>query len=128
MRASSVFAIALACVLGLACAPAPPPVPAPPAGAESAYPSNELLAIHRYLESERKSWRFFYDSDQGKKYQWLITRSVSESGVHYHFTVGREIDESGRVIGGVCMTSDQFFSIRLDRENSDVQEVYGIGG
>ena len=124
MRASSVSAITLACVLGLACAPAP----APTTGAESAYPSNELLAIHEHLESEGKTWRFFYDSVQGKKYQWLITRSVTESDVHYHFTVGREIDASGRVIGGMCMTTDQFFSIRLDRESSEVQEVYGLGG
>jgi hypothetical protein len=128
MRAPSVSSIALACVLGFACAPAPPPVPAPPAGAESAYPSNELLAIHEYLESEGKTWRFFHDSVQGKTYQWLITRSVTEADVHYHFKVGREIDASGRVIGGMCMTSDQFFSIRLDRESSEVQEVYGIGG
>ncbi len=93
-----------------------------------AYPSNELLSIHQYLEAKGKSWRFFYDEVSGERYQWLISRSVYDTGIHYHFVVGREIDSSGAVIGADCPYSDQLFSIRLDPNTAEVQEIYGIGG
>ena len=132
MPHSSVAAIAIVTVmvliLGSGCGPSAASGPPPAAVAGPAFPSNELLSIERWLESRGTRWRLFYDSIQDKKYQWLIRRSVAESGVHYQFSAGREIDDAGRVIGDMCPYSDQFFSLRLDLETSEVEEMYGLGG
>ena len=86
-----------------------------------------LIAKHWLSKNGGKQWKLLYDEIDGKKYQWIITKRIYKNEVFLSFKAGNEIDENGKVIGGLVRWSDQFFILVIDRKTYKLKRV-SLGG
>ncbi len=90
--------------------------------------SSDLLMAQQWLDKNGgKQWKLLYDEIDGKKYEWIITKKSLDDSIYVSFVAGKEIDNDGRVIGGVITWSDQFFTLVIDKKTYKLKRV-DIGG
>ena len=99
-----------------------------PLHANEALTSTDLLLAQTWLaQYGGQNWKLLYNEIDGKKYQWVITKTVYGDEVYVHFKVGNEIDDYGTVIGGHPGVSDQFFTLIIDKTSYTLKHT-GLGG
>ncbi len=90
--------------------------------------STDLLIAQNWLSKNGgKQWKLLYDEIDGKKYQWVITKTIIGDEIHVYFKAGNEIDENGKKTGGLLMVSDQFFGLVIDKKSYKLKYV-SVGG
>ena len=103
----------------------------------SSLTSSDLMIVQTWLaEHGGSNWRLLHNEMDGKKYQWIITKTVKEKDIWIDFkekdiwidfTAGKEIDDNGKVIGHIIHASDQFFTLVIDKKSYTLKHAL-LGG